>query len=84
MATRKEKHARALERRQRFFEELQRSNQEALRHERERRARELRQSWQDQHNKKHFKFVDECPLCADILRAQKRAEQENTAELATA
>lgn len=70
MATRKQKHHDALERRARFMAEYRHEGQEALRKDRERRARQKKDEWRDRHEK-HYKFETECPLCADIRKNLK-------------
>lgn len=72
MATKKQKREALLERRAREEEERRQSGLRAQRVDQERRAREVRQAWQEQHDKKHFKFVDECPVCSDIKLQQRR------------
>jgi hypothetical protein len=68
MATKKQKRQAALEKRAEFEAEMRESGLKALHAERERREREARRDWQKQHDAKHFKFVDECPLCQDIRK----------------
>lgn len=70
MATKKQKRAAAEAKHQAFMEEHRQSGLAAQRQDRERRAAEERKAWQDVHDKKHHKFVDNCPLCTDIKKQQ--------------
>ena len=74
MATKKQKRAAAEAKHVAFMEEMRRSGLEAQRQDRERREAEARKAWQDQHDKKHHKFVDECPICSDIKKQQAIAK----------
>ena len=76
MATKKQKRAAALARREAFLAEERERGLNALRKERERRAYEARKEWQEQHDKKHSwkKRIKECPICKDEIKAAKRAE----------
>jgi hypothetical protein len=66
MATKKQKRAAALAKREKFMADVKRSGTEALKRERANRARREREEWQEQHDKKHYTFVKECPICSDI------------------
>lgn len=68
MATKKQKRAAAEEKHRSYMEEIRRSGLEAQRRDREKREAEARKAWQEQHDKKHHKFVDECPFCKDIKK----------------
>jgi hypothetical protein len=77
MATKKQKHAQAVAKREAFEAEMRESGLRAQRADQERRDRENRQAWEKQHEKKHFKFVDECPHCQDArknLQSKKATE----------
>lgn len=78
MATKKQKHAQALAKRQALEEELRQSGLRAQEADRARREAEARKVWQDQHDKKHFKFIDECPICTDIKK-DMRSEKNKAA-----
>lgn len=82
MATRKEKHARALEKREKFLEDERNRCETVLKASNEIRERKNRESWQDKHDEKHsWKKIDEdCPHCKDRLRAQKSETAKREAE----
>ena len=82
MATRKEKHARGLARREEYLREEEERNLRILQGVQEKRARELRDEWREQHDKKHFKFITECPLCQDAKRDLAKKEKSETAKKA--
>lgn len=71
MATKKQKRAALMARREAFFEEHRRTGLEAQKKDRERRAHQEREAWREQHEKKHSykKLIAECPLCQDIRKA---------------
>jgi len=71
MATRKQKHAQAVARREALEAELRESGLKAQAADKARREAEHRAAWKNNHDKNHFKFVDECPLCDDIKKAQR-------------
>ncbi len=77
MATKKQKREAGLARREAFEAEMRESGLKALNAERERRDRQNRQDWQKQHDKNHFKFVDDCPHCMD---AQKELKSKKATE----
>jgi hypothetical protein len=76
VATKKQKRAEALARREKMFADLRLENQKALEKERERREKAKLKEWQKIHEEKHFGFVDNCPHCAlakKALRTEKVA-----------
>lgn len=82
MATRKQKHQAALEKRERHLAELARSNSENLKKAQEYRERKNRELWKDQHDQKHSwkKINKDCPHCQDRVRAQQEALMEREAD----
>ena len=82
MATRKEKHARALAEREEWLEKERQRGLQALEASRKKRAIELRDEWRPRHEEKHFKFVDECPLCQDAKRELAKKEKSEIAKKA--
>lgn len=78
MATKKQKHQQAMEKRQRFLDDMKREGEEAVRKDREHRRRQELQEWQENHDKRHSwkKRIAECPHCKIELSASRRAEQE--------
>jgi hypothetical protein len=68
MATKKQKRQRALEKREQYLEELRRENEFVLQQVREQRLWEARKAWEKPHEK-HYRFVDECLLCAVAKQA---------------
>jgi len=78
MATRKQKRQQALERREEFLAKLERSNQAALKHEREYRAHKAREAARPKHDKSHsWKKIDlDCILCQDLLGNQKHRQRQ--------
>jgi hypothetical protein len=69
MATKKQKHAAALARREAFLKEEAEIGRQAIEVAAKRREIENRNAWKQGHEK-HYKFVDECPHCSDIKREQ--------------
>lgn len=82
MATRKEKHAAAVARHEEFMEEQRQRGLQALEASRQKRAIELRDEWRPRHEEKHFKFVDECPLCQDKKKELAKKERAEAAKKA--
>lgn len=78
MATRKQKHERALERRRAFMAELERSNNEHLENEREYRVNKAREAARPKHDKAHsWKKIDpNCILCKELLDNQKSQRRQ--------
>lgn len=72
MATKKQKHAEAMARREAFLADQREIGRQAI--EKARRERESKElaAWEKGHQK-HFKFVDECPHCAIVKREQTEA-----------
>jgi hypothetical protein len=77
VATKKQKRAAALARRERFLAAEREVGLNALRIDRERRAYEERKLWQEQHDKKHSwkKRIKECPLCQDEIKLAKTVDR---------
>lgn len=82
MATRKEKHARAVAAREAWLEEERQRGLKILEAARQKRAIEVRDEWRPRHEEKHFKFVDECPLCQDAKRELAKKEKSEVAKKA--
>lgn len=80
MATRKQKHEEALARRERFLEEQRRTGLAAQKRDRAERFRQQLSLWEDGHNKKHHRFVDECPHCQIIRAAISRGKTAKEAK----
>lgn len=74
MATRKEKHAKAVAQHDAFMEEQRQNGLQALEIARKKREIEKRDEWRETHDEKHYKFINECPLCQDIKKDLKRKE----------
>lgn len=72
MATKAQKRAANALKHQKFMEAYRAEGLRALREEQARRKREALREWQNVHDKKHHKFVNECPHCQDIKRNHKR------------
>ncbi len=72
MTTKKQTRQALETKRERMLEELRQTGLEAQKRDRARREYEIRQAWSAAHEKKHHKFVDECPLCSDIQKEQAR------------
>lgn len=79
MATKKQKHAAALARREKFLAEERELGRKAIEAARHQREAEARKAWEKGHEK-HFKFVDECPHCAEIKKKQARAASRAVVE----
>lgn len=71
MATKKQKHAAAVARREEYLAKERAIGQKAIEVDRRRREARAREAWAQGH-KKHYKFVDECPHCSDIKKEQAR------------
>lgn len=69
MATRKEKHARALAKREEFLAEERKLGQKAIEVGAKKRAIEKRKADEKAHPK-HYKFEDGCYLCTEIKAKQ--------------
>ena len=84
MATKKQKRAEVAARREAYLEEQRQIGLAAQEADRRRRELENRKAWEKGHEK-HFKFVDECPHCAEIKKEQKeRARRESLRKIAEA
>lgn len=64
------------------MEEQRQRGLRALEAARQKRAIELRDEWRPRHEEKHYKFVDECPLCQDIKREQAKKSKSEAAKKA--
>lgn len=75
MATKKQKRAKALAARAELEANLRESGLKAQQSDKARREAESREAWQENHDKNHHKFVDECPHCSDVkkMHRSKRA-----------
>lgn len=73
MATRKEKHARGLAKREAFLEEERKLGQKAIEVGRKKREIEKRKADEKAHPK-HYKFEDGCHLCTAIKAKQGSAK----------
>lgn len=78
MATKKQKHAQVMQRREERLSTIRESGLKAQRLDREKRAKELRAQWQENHDKRHSwkKRIAECPICQDEIRAARRSENQ--------
>lgn len=78
MATRKEKHQAAVQKREEFLENERRRNADVLRQEKEKRDRKNREHWQTPHDEHHsWKKIDNnCPHCKDLLGNQKHRQRQ--------
>lgn len=78
MATRKQKHERALQHHAQRMEENRRRGEAALQQDRARRAALELQEWEDNHNKNHSwqKRIKECPHCRIEMRAARKAAED--------
>jgi hypothetical protein len=83
MATRKQKHARALAKREEFLETEREIARRALEQDHAERARKERAEWQDNHDKNHgwTKRIVECPLCRDLMSPATIAALEKAKKL---
>jgi hypothetical protein len=77
MATKKEKRAAALARREEFLAAEAARNQKVLEGVRAKRRAEEKKAWQKNHDKRHSwkKRIKECPICQDELRAIPKDQQ---------
>lgn len=73
MATRKEKHARALAKREEFLAEERRIGEKAIEVARKKREIEMRKAAEKAHDK-HYKFDSDCSLC-DQVKAKQALEK---------
>lgn len=75
MATRKQRHARALEKRERELAEYRRTGLEALRKDQKRRFQKELDAWEENHKKNHSweKRIVECPHCRREMRDAVRS-----------
>lgn len=82
MATKKQKHAAALARREARLAEIAERGLKAQQMDQARRAAEERAQWRDNHDKRHSwrKRIQECPICQDEIKAAKRAGRELSIE----
>ena len=69
MATKKQKHEAAVARREAYLAEQREIGQRAIEAAARKREIENREAWLKGHEK-HYKFIDECPHCTDIKKAQ--------------
>lgn len=69
MATRKEKHARALAKREAFLAEERKLGERAIEAAQKKREIEKRKMDEKAHEK-HYKFEDDCTLCKEIKTKQ--------------
>jgi len=77
VATKKQKRARALAKRQEFMETVKQTGLEALRKDQEHRRRKELEAWEKQHETKHSwkKRIKECPHCRiEMAAGQRNAE----------
>ncbi len=72
MATKKQKHARAVAKREEFMKQLKIDGQKALRRSHELRRIKERKAWQQKHDKEHtWKKMDpKCPICSDRMKGR--------------
>lgn len=78
MATKKAKRERNRLRHEKFMEEYRRDGLKALRKDRERRAHQRRQKWEEPHVKEHTptKKDSDCPWCKDMPKQQDQKIEE--------
>ena len=79
MATKKQKHAAAVARREEFLAKERAIGEKAIEVDRRRCEARTREAWEKGH-KKHYKFVDECPICTDIKKEQARKKAAEAVE----
>lgn len=79
MATKKQKHAAAVARREEFLAKERAIGAKAIEVEARKREARTRQAWEMGH-KKHYKFVDECPHCTTIKEEQARKKAAEAVE----
>lgn len=72
MATKKQKRLAGQAKHEKRMEELRRSGLEAQKRDKAERFRQQLALWEEGHNKRHHKFVDECPHCQVIRAAISR------------
>lgn len=80
MATKKQKRLAGEAKYAAHLEELRQSGLAAQKRDRAERFRELLTLWEEGHNKKHHKFVDECPHCQIIRSAVNRGKTAKEAK----
>jgi hypothetical protein len=75
VATKKQKREQGERKHLHFMAEVKQTGLEAQRKDREHRKQKEREAWREQHDKKHSwkKRLKECPICQDVLRAEKSA-----------
>ncbi len=76
MATKKQKREALAQRRAEREEERRQSGLAAQRKDREKREAEALKDWQEIHDEKHYKFIDECPHCK--IKKRELAAQERS------
>lgn len=85
MATKKEKHARGIAEHEAFMEKERLRNLQILETARKKREIERRDEWRETHDEKHYKFIDECPICQDMKKDLKKdAEKKAVSKVAKA
>lgn len=72
MATKKQKRLAGQAKHEQYMEELRQSGLAAQRRDKAERFRQQLNLWEEGHNKRHHKFVDECPHCQIIKSAISR------------
>lgn len=79
MATKKQKHAEAVARREVYLAKEKAIGEKAIEVAARKREARIREAWATGH-KKHFKFVDECPHCTTIKEEQARKKAAEAVE----
>lgn len=79
MATKKQKHAAGLAKREAFLAEEAEIGRRSIEVAQRRREAEMLKAWERGHVK-HFKFVDECPHCTAIKEEQARRKAAEVIE----
>ncbi len=69
MATKKEKHARNLAKREAFLAKERAIGEKAIEVAARKRSIEQRKAWEKSHEK-HYKFDNDCPVCAEVKNKQ--------------
>lgn len=77
MATRKQKHERALAKREKWLEQRKQDGLKALAEEKKHREQKIRDAHRPKHDKKHSwqKIDKNCLLCQDLLAEQNRQQK---------
>lgn len=75
VTTKKQKRERGEQKRTKFMAEIRQTGLQAQRKDREHREKKKREEWRDQHDKKHHKFIDDCPLCQDIKKKRTNIKE---------